>query len=174
KGAALLAEAVQPLLHDLPDLHLAVAGPDGGDGSQDLLVSLQQSFPDRVRCLGVLSPEKLRPVVRNARAVVLPSLMDNLPNTCLEAMGLGRVVIGPDGVSFDELLVDGDSGILFQLGDVASLQRTIVHTWNMSDEIRTRIGQKAKSFVDTAMAPHKTSRELESLYAEVIERHARV
>jgi glycosyltransferase involved in cell wall biosynthesis len=170
KGAALLAEAAPALLREVPDFRLVVAGPDGG--SEDLLLDLQRAFPDRVRCLGVLPPEKLRPLIKNARAVVLPSLMDNLPNACLEAMSLGRAVIGPDGVSFDELLVDGDSGVLFRLGDVASLQRAVVRVWNMSEEARMRMGQKARSHIVAALAPHKTSQDLESFYGEVIKRHA--
>lgn len=171
KGVALLAEAAQALLREVPDFRLVVAGPDGD--SENLLLDLQRAFPDRVRCLGVLPPEKLRPLIKDARAVVLPSLMDNLPNACLEAMSLGQVVIGPDGVSFDELLADGDSGVLFRLGDVASLQRAIVRVWSMSEEARTHMGQKARSHIAATLAPHQTSQELESFYEEVIRRHAR-
>ena len=36
-------------------------------------------------------------VNRWTHLVVLPSLIDNLPNACLEAMGLGKVVIGTTG-----------------------------------------------------------------------------
>src|ERR1051326_7456438 len=51
---------------------------------------------------------------RASASVVLPSLIDNLPNSCLEAMGLGRVVIGTKGTSFEELITDEANGFLIE------------------------------------------------------------
>ena len=45
------------------------------------------------------------------RGCSLPSKVDNLPNTCLEAMALKRVVIGSrTAASFDQLISDGVNG----------------------------------------------------------------
>ena len=37
---------------------------------------------------------RLYPVITGSRFVVLPSLVDNLPNACLEAMALQKAVVG--------------------------------------------------------------------------------
>jgi len=172
KGAGLLAEAVRPLLAGLPDFHLVVAGPDGQDEAGRRLLALAHACPHRVHYLGTLPPQRLRPVIRAAHAVVLPSLADNLPNTCLEAMGLGQLVIGPDGVSFDELIADGESGLLFTLGSAASLRDAIVRVWRMPDEIRAQVGQRATARMDM-LAPRRASAELESFYEQVLDKAAR-
>ncbi len=59
-----------------------------------------------------LPHRQLYPIIAAARLVVLPSLVDNLPNACLEAMGLGTAVIGTTGASFEELITDGVNGFL--------------------------------------------------------------
>ncbi len=37
----------------------------------------------------------------------LPSRIDNLTNTCIESMALGKVVIGTQGAIFEQLIEDG-------------------------------------------------------------------
>jgi glycosyltransferase involved in cell wall biosynthesis len=172
KGAGLLAEAIPPLLEEFSDLHLVVAGPEGGDPTAAQLLSLERSAPHRVHWAGILPPHVLRPVIRAARAVVLPSLADNLPNTCLEAMGLGQLVIGPDGASFDELITEGESGALFELGNVASLRHAISRVWQMPDEVRAGFGQRARARLDE-VEPHRAAQDLEHFYEEAIAKSAR-
>jgi glycosyltransferase involved in cell wall biosynthesis len=168
KGAALLANAVEALAQRLSGFHLAIAGPiDGNDASGKHLLRLTQIYPHLVRYIGEIRPCQLIPVVRKAHAVVLPSLMDNLPNTCIEAMGFGKLVIGPNGVSFDEMISDGESGILFQLGDVFSLCEAIVRAWQMPEGERRRMGEAAKTQIGR-MRPEIALDNLEKLYESVI------
>lgn len=169
KGAQILAEAVTSLLPELPDLHLAIAGADCRDDAARRLLALPTLYPLQVRYLGVLRPDQLGTIIRNAYAVVLPSLIDNLPNACLEAMSFGRIVIGPNGVSFDELIEDGKSGLLFQLGSVQSLRDAIRRSWGMSQAARDQMGQAARRAVEK-FAPDVTLASLESFFEDVVGR----
>ncbi len=168
KGAGLLADAIEPLFKNLPGLRLAMAGPiSEGDTAAKRLLELTSSFPKQVRYLGVLPPQQLRPIIRKARAVVLPSLMDNLPNTCLEALSLGKLVIGPNGVSFDELITDGESGILFELANPDSLRRAILRAWNLSEAEHKHISESAKARI-AHLNPNTVLYRLEQLFENVI------
>ncbi len=170
KGVGVLADAIEPLLQEFDGLNLAIAGPDSTeDDATQKLRRVEAAFPKQIRYLGALRPAQLQSVIRRAHAVVLPSLMDNLPNTCIEAMGLGQLVIGPDGVSFDELINDGESGILFQLGDSVSLRQAILRAWNMPDAERRSIIEAAKIRI-SQMAPERVLDDLERLYKSVISR----
>jgi glycosyltransferase involved in cell wall biosynthesis len=59
-------------------------------------------------------------------AVVVPSeWYENCPMSVLEAMALGRPVIGADIGGMPELVTDTKSGFLFKAGDVADLARAL-------------------------------------------------
>ena len=171
KGVGVLADAIEPLLQEFDGLNLAIAGPDSTeDDATQKLRRVKAAFPKQVRYLGPLPPAQLQSVIRRAHAVVLPSLMDNLPNTCIEAMGLGQLVIGPNGVSFDELIKDGESGVLFQLGDSVSLRQAILRAWTMPDAERRSIIGAAKTRI-SQMSPERALDDLERLYKSVIFRN---
>src|SRR5262249_36768816 len=116
KGFHTLAHALPRFLNQFPDAHVALVGRD----METSLASSMAAFA-RAQCKGVgerlvivenLPHSSLYPIINEARLVVLPSLMDNFPNACLEAMGLGKVVIGTTGTTLDELISDGVNGFL--------------------------------------------------------------
>jgi glycosyltransferase involved in cell wall biosynthesis len=87
-------------------------------------------------------------VIRQALAVVLPSRMDNLPNTCIEAMAEGKAVIGTRGTSFEQLIEDGVSGLLCDVDDPTALRASIERllaepglTASLGEKARARIAQ---------------------------------
>jgi len=83
-------------------------------------------------------------------------------------MAMSKVVVGPNGVSFDELITDGRSGFLFQKGNLLSLQQAIRRACNLTEDKRTAIGRSAKAGI-RRMAPEITLPALESFYESVIE-----
>jgi glycosyltransferase involved in cell wall biosynthesis len=97
----------------------------------------------------------LFPIIRAARLVTLPSLWENLANTCLEAMQLARPVIATWGCGFEEVIEDNVSGYLATPGDAAALAARILDA--LADEAAAeRIGQaaqrRAQEFSVDAMA----------------------
>lgn len=168
KGIGLLAEAMKPLFEKMPELRLAVGGPiEKDDTATKGFIALMNTYPEHIRYVGKLNQHELAGIIESAHAVILPSLMDNLPNACLEAMSFGKIVIGPDGVSFDEIIEDGKSGVLFKLGDSDSLREAILRTWNMDDQLRQQIAKAAKDQI-SSLSPEIMLCELEDLYRTVI------
>jgi len=160
KGGEALAASLPALLGRYPDLHFAVAGkvfhgPREGISMLEHIRGKSGVHKDRIINLGILSPSGLYPVIRRAEAVVLPSLADNFPNTMLEAMSLGKVVVGAEGASFEEMIEDGVSGLLVKPGDPSSLLGAMEKAWNMSREERNRIGNNARERV-SFLSPDRT------------------
>jgi glycosyltransferase involved in cell wall biosynthesis len=56
--------------------------------------------------------------------------MDNLPNACLEAMALGKAVIGTEDSTLAELIVDEETGFLCPAADVPALRDKILYAWD--------------------------------------------
>ena len=71
--------------------------------------------------------------------VVLPSRIDNYPNTCLEAQALGKIVIGPRGSSLEEMIIDGETGFLSTPGSVESLVAVIQGGLSLSEKALKRL-----------------------------------
>ena len=174
KGIDVLARAMRDVMSAKREAHLAVAGKDGSLGEPpwsglELIRSTLGEFVERVHLLGKIPPAQLMPIIQGAGLVALPSRIDNLSNTCLEAMALGRVVIGTRGASFEELIEDGQSGFLVEREDPAGLARAIRAALDLNEVDRERIGRRAKERI-SAFGPAETIPVLEAYYRSAIER----
>ena len=132
--------------------------------------SLLSAYGDRVVILDRLPHAKLYPIIDRARLVVLPSLMDNLPNACLEAMTLGKPIIGTRGASFEEMITDGENGFLVAPNEPGQLTEKINDAWN--DPRLEEIG-KAAQIRAQDFAPEQTVQELLSYYREILNGNAK-
>jgi len=83
----------------------------------------------RVQLTGALARPELYAVLERAEAAVLPSLMDNLPNTVIESLVRGGPVVGTRGSSIEELVEDDTSGHLVPVGDPVALSEAILRVW---------------------------------------------
>ncbi len=88
---------------------------------REAIEQMNASNGDRLLFLPRMSQAELVPFIKAARLVVLPSLWENLANTCLEAMQPGRPVMGTWGCGFEQVIEDGISGFLVKPGDAANL-----------------------------------------------------
>ena len=125
------------------------------------------SYADRLVVLDNLPHRQVYPVIAGAHLIVLPSLVDNFPNACVEAMGLGRPVIGTLGTSFDELITEGETGFLVAANNPEALAEKIISAW--IDPNLAEIGQAAKQRT-LEFSPEKTVKTLLTSYREILHR----
>ncbi|MBD0264365.1 MAG: glycosyltransferase family 4 protein, partial [Tolypothrix sp. Co-bin9] len=101
KGFHILAQALPQVLEQHPDCHVAFVGLDMpsaiAPSMEEYARSLCNQHVERLIFLGQTPHTQLYPIITGAKLIVLPSLIDNLPNACLEAMALGKPVIGTTG-----------------------------------------------------------------------------
>lgn len=176
KGVHLLAQALPPILMQQPELHAVFVGGEGpspsGAGMHDYIRERTADVADRVTVLGSIRHDKLYPIVRNAHLVTLPSLIDNLPNTCLEAMACGRPVLATTGTCFEQLITDGHSGFLVTPGDVESLTNGILRALSLSESELSSVGLNAQHRIEE-LHPSKKVPELLAYFQSVIDSHSR-
>jgi glycosyltransferase involved in cell wall biosynthesis len=164
KGALEIAQIIQKLFKKYPDLYFAFVGRCEGN-IQEILISAAGEFSSKLIFLGKLRTNELYPVIRNAKRVVLPSRFDNLPNTCLEAMSLGRIVIGTRGASFDEMIQDGVSGLLCEIQNPESLWQAIERSMALTSEQELQMEQSAHGVIANFSADRIVN-ELVQFYKE--------
>jgi glycosyltransferase involved in cell wall biosynthesis len=170
KGAKLIGDIISDLLMANEEVYFAFAGKDLGFKKGSMMEYIREKAgrcADRVIYLGRLPHRELYPIIRDAHAVVLPSRMDNLPNTCLEAMAHRKVVIGTRGTSFEQLLEDRNNGFLCEKDDPSDLRRVVENVLRLSDEERYKIGEKANERI-LKLRPERTLEQLLSYYEAVI------
>jgi glycogen synthase len=152
------------------ELYFVFIGKDGGNRGGPMIEHVWEKagfFRDRVIYFGQLRHRQLYPILARSTAVVLPSRIDNLPNACLEAMALKRVVIGTRGASFEQLIEDGVNGFLCPPDNPENLFATIEKVLTLADSEMENIGQKAVDRIEV-MRPNKAVRQLVDFYETVI------
>jgi glycosyltransferase involved in cell wall biosynthesis len=114
KGFEYLLKAIPAF--DNNNLHFCIVGSTDSSGI----------LPNHVTFLGRIYDERLMSIVYSAADLfVIPSVMDNLPNTVLESLACGTPVIGFPVGGIPDMIVEGVNGYLCQEISVRSLIYTI-------------------------------------------------
>lgn len=167
KGLQVIARAAYSILSKYKDIYIGIIG-DGNKKFIDEIIRGAAEFSDRIIYHSAMGFSQLKPIIRHAEAVMLPSLMENFSNACVESMALGQIVIGTNGTSFEQLIIDGDNGLLCEPGSSESLANTVDRVLNLSEKQKEAIRLKAIERADL-LAPEKVVRQLVEYYKRVIE-----
>lgn len=171
KGCERLLKILPGILKRNRDIRFVFVGPIQRDSrgrrfdhafKEDLA-----DFDSRVVLLDGMPHDELMPIVRDARLVVLPSKVENLPNACMEAMALSKVVIATRDVSFEQIIEDKINGFLVSQEDDNELSAMIETVWRMPEAERRAIGEKAQKTLER-LHPKNTVANLLRLYADYI------
>ncbi|MCP4413681.1 MAG: glycosyltransferase family 4 protein [Gammaproteobacteria bacterium] len=168
KGVEILTRALPDFFNACPQAFAVFAGKDMptplGPSMKEFITSVCYKYKNRLIFFDQLHHKTLYPVIRHSRIVVLPSLIDNLPNTLLESMALGKVVIGTTGASFDEVIKDNITGFLVEKGNSRALAEKMIEIWDHPE--LEKIGKAAAQSIK-ALAPDQTICELETYYRKL-------
>lgn len=89
---------------------------------------------------GFKTGDELKALVRNARLLVIPSILyENNPMSVIEGMALGKVVIGSNIGGIPELI--NNDKLLFKHNDIDSMANIIREIFELSQEEIIKIGQ---------------------------------
>jgi glycosyltransferase involved in cell wall biosynthesis len=126
KGVAILLHAMPEIVKQLPDVHLSIVGDGAARPELEAFVAGHQ-LQKRVTFHGWLAPAAVSEQYAQTTAVVIPSIWpENLPTVCIEALAVGRPVIGTDSGGIPELVRDGVTGRIVSTGNTSELSQAIV------------------------------------------------
>lgn len=166
KGILTIARSLHQLLEEHKDIFFVFAGDLSvidGKNVLDILRNCGGEYKDRIIYLGSLRKEQLYPIIKNACGVLIPSLMDNLPNSCMEAMYLQKIVIGTKGTSLDQLIEDHVNGLLIEPDNDKMLINGVNEVLSMPLEVKHNLGENAFRRIER-LRPEITIKELEEYY----------
>ncbi|MCX7920327.1 MAG: glycosyltransferase family 4 protein [bacterium] len=163
KGVLTLLDAVKEL-----DCTLKIIGE--GPQQERLEQKVEQEQIKNVVFLGYKRGRELQDEIRHALAVVIPSeWYENNPRTIIESFALGKPVIGANIGGIPELVVDGQTGYLFQPGNSQDLRQQLIRAVTNKNKL-VEMGKQARQLVETELTPEKHYQQLMEVYHEVLHR----
>jgi len=102
---------------------------------------------------GEITPQELATRLSGAQVIVIPSIVDNLPYTVLEAMALGKVVLASRQGGQSEVITHQVDGFLFDHREKGSFRENLLKIRALTKSAHLAIGEQAKEKIRTAYHP---------------------
>jgi len=169
KGIDILIKAYAYLIKkmNLKDSVLVIAGPDEGYLNEANSLVRRLSISSYVLFTGPLyDRDKLEALV-DTNIYVLPSRYETFPMAVLEASACGKPIVASKVGGLKELIIDGETGLLFEAGNVIQLAKAIHFLVNECKKAE-EMGLKGRRLVKEKFAIERVVDKLETLYKEVM------
>ena len=171
KGVRYLVEAIPMIAKRYSNVRFIIIGDDTvyASGGKTSMLALIKELLSASGCLPLVQFIDRVPLTslpdyyRSADVCVVPSVYDNSPYTCLEAMSCGRAVIGSFAGGTREYMTDGESGLLVPPRDPSAIADAVVRI--LSDEKeQKRLGENARARVLEKFQRKEIARQTTVLY----------
>jgi glycosyltransferase involved in cell wall biosynthesis len=165
KGVDDLVAAWRDVHRRIPQARLVIAG----SGEVDRLLADLPAGADAagIDFPGWIDADDRARLLRRAWLFVLPSHAEALPMSILESMAAGVPVVASRVGGIPTAVVDGETGVLIEPGDVDALARAI-HDVIGDEARRTRFGRAARARVEAHFSAEARLRSVDALWSEVI------
>ena len=104
----------------------------------------------------------------SATIYVLPSIREGMPQTLIEALARGKIVVASNNLGNSAIIQDDKNGFLFSVGDTKALASLISFLLTLSPAEKARIQKAARSSVKKFAWPHLIE-QLDSLLKETVQ-----
>lgn len=146
----------------LPELPFAVAG------STDRMPWLVQQGPKNIRWLGFLHEKELNEAYARSRLLVFPfRWFEGFPNVVTRAMAIQKPVLASRIGALPEIIDDGRTGLLFEMGNVENIVARIRELYSDNDRCRA-MGEKGRQKALAQYSPDVVYRRLMEIYQKAI------
>ena len=126
-----------------------------------------------VHYLGRLDLNDVRSCLSQTDIFLIPSLWENCPYSCLEAMAAGRAIVSSDQGGMPELIRDGENGLLARTEDAGAFVSCLEQL--IEDEgLRKRLGTAARKTIEESYTDVGVARLSIDYYQECIDSHDRL
>jgi glycosyltransferase involved in cell wall biosynthesis len=175
KGVWNLAKAIPRVLKKIPDATFIFVGSNGRGPFREASMKKKMLYEignsaSQVRFVDRVPLDQLPDFMSQAAVCVYPSLWENFPNVCLEAMAAGRAVVGSREGGMADMLGDVPGAMLVDPHSVPDIAAAIVHLLQHPEErVKTALAgrEKVNDYYNGKLVP-----ELIALYRSFINEKA--
>lgn len=142
KGVSYLPKIIREVSKESPKTKLILAG----DGSQKNSIIVQsKGLP--VEVLGMIPHKEITKIFNQIDVLVLPSLLEGVPNVCLEAFSSGIPVVAFNVGGVREVVKNGKTGFLIQPGAIEDFTRKTVLLLKDAD-LRHKMAKTGRKLIE--------------------------
>ena len=127
---------------------LYIAG-DGPDMEKVKKYIKDNKLEEKIKLLGFLNSDQVKNYVRKARFIVVPSVWyENCPYSVLEALAMGKPIIGSNLGGIHELVKNNETGLIYKYDDINDLTDKMIVLFedkNKAEEMGKNAKEIAKS-----------------------------
>lgn len=164
KDVATLLRATSIVTRNLPEFRLEIAG-DGADRPTLEALSKDLGLGDHVTFLGRV--DDVAALLGRAKMLVLPSRMEGISLTLLEAMARGLPCVATRVGGNPEVVVDGETGLLVPPEDPEALAHALQALWTDPQRAEA-LGRAGRSRAERHFDIKRTIATYEAIYANAV------
>lgn len=143
-----------------------------GSGSDSDLIKLKtlierNGLSHKVKLLGFLSAEAIAEILVDTAVFVLPSYIENSPNSIAEAQAVGTPVVAYDVGGISSMIQSNKTGILTEPRNILSLRLAITEVMK-NKEVRLKLSLASKNHALKNYKAEKVVEQTIKVYAELL------
>ena len=165
KGYDLLIQSFDAVLKKYPSAVLVLAG-EGREYNNLLQLTKDLGIESSVIFTGY-SPH-VQEILSSLTIFVCSSRSEGVPNSVLEAMGMGLPVIATQVGGMESIMLDNQDGVLIPPGDINALITNILNLLD-NPQRRSELGHSARFRVEIDFSVRKMAERVQAMYDEVTE-----
>lgn len=180
KGLHFALEAIKILKKDIPDVKLYIAGENIIDIKTMKQQIRQSMYPKYIRKLvnewnlneniefvGSLNANQMCTMYQRCHVYIMPSLIENSPNSLCEALGVGTPVVASYVGGIPEFIAHGENGYLYQHNAPYMLAHYVKKIF-MDDELAQKISNNGKKSIKNNVNPTENMKILMNIYKNML------
>ena len=128
----------------------------------------EKGLNDKIILVGYINQEEVKEYLRKARFVVVPSIWyENCPYSVMEALAIGKPVIGADIAGIPELVKDKVNGFLYKYDSILDLKSKMEIMYE-NPELAKKYGKKGKEIAVENYGKEKYYNEIIEIYKKLL------
>lgn len=167
KGILDLINAFAKIQAEEKNIRLKIGGSGPLEKEMFTLIDKLQ-LSNYIDVLGWVSGEQKDKALLQSDVLILPSYVEGLPISILEAMANGVVVLATPVGGIPDLIEDGVNGLLVEPGDVDGLAKAIELLADDPELCKSLVANSAESVKE--YYPEKVFANLEKIYKKILEK----
>jgi glycosyltransferase involved in cell wall biosynthesis len=167
KGVHTLIRAFGYVQEKIPGARLTLIGSDCGMKGYLLKKISKLTNPKGVILIEQLPRNRLVEYYQASAVCVVPSVWENYPYACLEAMACGKLVVASAIGGLQDIITHGHDGLFFPNGSSRALASMLIAA--LEDRgLREKAGGNARLTIEKRYSPQSIARETIASYGEAL------